>query len=865
MKKTNFLFLFLALTTVCYGQASEIFSAGEYINNPVWAGSSSQFTVNSSGQLQLNSSGFGASYLSTAFVASSLSNYEWQAYVKQSFSPSESNYGRLYLATDQSDLTQPLNGYFLQFGEKLNNDAIELFRQNGSSLPVSVCRGTNGKIANSFAVRVKVTHDSTGLWKLFVDYAGGTNFILDASATDTGITSSSYFGVRCTYTASNATKYYYNDFYAGPLLVDRTPPAVSSVLVTSANSLSVVFSEAIDKLSAETIGNYSANQSLGSPGSASLQPDGKTVLLSFSTNFQNGIQTQLTVSHVKDLAGNEMVPATFPFVFFVAVPPHGKDIIFSEIFADPSPQVGLPAQEYVEIYNRSNSPFNLSGWKFSDGVSTTTFPSQVILPNQYWVVCASTNKNLFVSYGNVLGVSNFPTLNDTGDNLTLRTPGNQTIDSVNYTLEWYHDTDKQQGGWSLEIIDVNNPCSGLDNWTASEDATGGTPGRQNSVYANKPDLTGPLLVSVAAISATQINLTFNETLEKDLSQVSISLSPAVGIQKIGFGNPARTQLSVQLSTALLPRQLYTASVSNLTDCSGNWVQPEFSRWSFALPEPADSLDIVINEVLFNPRTGGVDFVEIYNQSPKYLNLKNWALANYESGAAVKFKVITGSDFILPPAGYLALTSGVATLASHYPNANQKFLFTTSLPSLPDQAGTVAVVSNQGMVVDHFAYTEKMHSSFLKNKEGVSLERISFTEKTNEASNWKSAASSSGFATPGYANSNARPDSKFNDHAVTVEPEIFSPAAPGLDFSKINYKFDQSGLAANIKILDVDGRLIKTLANNETLNYEGFFRWDGDQDDGSRARTGYYVVWFEVYDAGGGLTLFRKRVVVGNRW
>jgi len=855
-------FLFVVtFATVCSAQVTDSFSDGDFISNPVWSGTSASFIVNSSNQLQLNAAGTGTSFLSTAFAATSLNNFEWQAYVKQSFSPSATNYGRIYLVSDQADLTQPLNGYYLQFGEALNNDAIELFRQNGLT-SASVCRATNGAIANSFALRIKVTRDSTGLWKLLVDYAGGTNFVVDASGTDAAINSSSYLGVSCLYTASNATKFYYDDFYAGPVQVDTTPPTVSSTQVTSANSLTILFSEAVEKNSAETIGNYSADHSIGSPASASLQADGKTVNLSFTANFQNGIQNQLTVTNVKDLAGNAMIATGFSFLFFQQGPVHPKDIIISEIFPDPSPQVGLPAQEYIEIYNRGNSPFDIGGWKFSDGVSTTTFTSRIILPNQYWVVCASANTGLFAGFGNVIGAANFPTLNNDGDNLTLRDNHGQTIDSVNYSLGWYHDVDKQEGGWSLEIIDVNNKCSGLDNWAASEDPSGGTPGRQNSVFASKPDLIGPELISVVASSATQINLTFNEVLEKDLSHVGILLSPAIGVYKVFFANTALTQLTVLLNSSLQARQLYTVHVTNLADCSGNFIQPEYSQLSFVLPEQADSLDVVINEVLFNPRPGGVDFVEVFNRSHKFLNLKNWKLGNFESGLPVKLTAITATDFILPPAGYLAFTSNPATLSSQFPNTALSFLFKTSLPSLPDNAGSVTVINDQGLVIDHFAYTQNMHSSFIKDPEGVSLERISFTEKTNDAANWKSANSSAGFATPGYVNSNSRPDSKFNDNAVTVDPEVFSPWVPGQDFSKINYKFDQSGIAANIKILDVNGRLIKTLANNETLGYEGFFRWDGDRDDGSYARVGYYVVWFEVFDTSGSLRIFRKRAVIG---
>jgi hypothetical protein len=269
----------------------------------------------------------------------------------------------------------------------------------------------------------------------------------------------------------------------------------------------------------------------------------------------------------------------------------------------------------------------LAGWKLSDGTSTATFSKKIILPNQYWIICSTSNASLYSGYGNVIGVGNFPTLNNSSDKITFRDSNGKTIDSIAYNLDWYHDTDKQDGGWSVEIIDINNFCSEVENWVASEDPSGGTPGKQNSVNANKPDLAGPQLLSFSLQSSTSLKLFFNEKLEKDLSASVFESIPQISISNKSFVDSSLREVIIELAQPLEFRTRYTLSASNLYDCSGNIIQPDFSQVSFMLPEAADSLDVIVNEVLFNPKTGGVDFVEIYNQSPKYINLKNWKLGN----------------------------------------------------------------------------------------------------------------------------------------------------------------------------------------------------------------------------------------------
>jgi Flagellar hook capping protein len=285
----------------------------------------------------------------------------------------------------------------------------------------------------------------------------------------------------------------------------------------------------------------------------------------------------------------------------------------------------------------------------------------------------------------------------------------------------------------------------------------------------------------------------------------------------------------------------------------------FNKLEFAQTEASDSLDIVINEILFNPRSGGVDFVEIYNNSPKFIDLKNATVSNFVEGSTENIKTITTENFIFKPATYLVLTTDPQLLKSYYPSGSENVFFKTDLPTLPDDEGTVAI-NVGGKVIDFFAYSSDYHSPLLKDDEGVSLERIFFSGVTNDPNNWKSCNASSGYATPGLLNSNSKPASFTEENAVVIEPEVFSPQQ---DFTKINYKFDQSNYSANVKILDAEGRLIKEIANNQTLSFEGFFRWDGDRDDGTKARMGYYTVWVEVFDLTGMVKTFRKRVVVSS--
>ncbi len=580
-----------------FAQVTENFSDGDFTSNPTWSGDAAEFTVNTSNQLQLNATVAGASYLSTAATFTSLNNMEWRCYVKQTFPPSSSNYGRVYLASDQANLEGPLNGYYLQFGEALGNDAVELFQQTGTT-STSICRGTNAQIAASFTVGVKVTRDAAGLWNLYVDAAGGTNYVLGGSGTNTTYNASQFAGFATVYTVGNITKFFYDDFTIAPIVVDVTPPTIVSNTIISSTQLDVLFNEAVQLGTAQTITNYSANNGLGNPSLATRDASNLALVhLTFATPFGNSVANTLTVTNVEDAFANAITTATTSFTYVAPVVLGYKDLIINEIYADPSPVVNLTAAEFIEIYNRSSNTYNLNGVKFSDVLTGTgaTFGSYVLNPNEYVIICPSADVAQFtaLSYTNVLGVSSFPSLNNTGDNLYLKSSTGVVVDSVNYLDTWYQDAVKKNGGWTLELINpnLNASCNQTTNWIASTDIDGGTPGFLNSVYSIAPDLVGPTIVSATIIDASHITVCLDDVVSATQLTTTINyvITGGIGSPTSATATSGNMCATLALPSNMINNTTYTITISGITDCSGNAVSPNTIAFTYTADVTAPQL------------------------------------------------------------------------------------------------------------------------------------------------------------------------------------------------------------------------------------------------------------------------------------
>ncbi|QIX61176.1 hypothetical protein HER32_08275 [Hymenobacter sp. BT18] len=849
-------------------QLTESFTDGNFTQNPAWAGDAASFEVNAQLQLQANGPATTGTVLQLSTASTTANGATWEFYANLKLATSSGNYADVWLLSEQADLKGAGNrGYFVRLGG--TPDEVSLFRKDASGSPVYVVNGRDQSLnsATNNLARVRVTRSLADGWTLEVDYTGtGQSYQLEGIGEDNTYLQSNYLGVLLTYSSSNSRNFLFDDFK----VTDRLAPSVVRATPTAARQLDVVFDEAV--ATPQATGSYQLN---GDPAVLTATRDAQNqnvVHLTLAADLPTG-SNALVLRNIADLAGNVLAgPFTLSFTNSgFAILPGVNQVVITEILADETPVVGLPASEYLEIHNPTANIINLSGVRLLKPGSSgnpAVFPATAtLLPGEYAVVCGSTRAEQFASYGKVFGVSNFPSLSNGGDQLVLRSPAGQTLFEVRYSDTWYKDSEKHEGGWALEMIDTTNPCGGLENWTASTDPSGGTPGRANAVRTANADNRPAALQRALALTATSIRLFFSEKLDS-VAAANPALYSVNGqsIAQVAPISPDFRAIDLTLTSPLQPSQPVTVSVQRTTDCVGNATGAAATA-TVALPSAAARGDVVINEILFNPRTGGYDFVELLNRSAKYINLQGWQLGNEKPDGVVDASAISEVPFVLAPGQLVVLTERPDVVQAQYPTSAEPtaFLEVDDLATFPDDAGIVTLFDRSGAPFERVPYSAKQHLALLDDVNGVSLERIR-ADGGNDAANYHSAAASVGYATPGRRNSQLQEDPA-GTKLFSVEPELFTPDADGQqDFTTLNYTLDQTGYAASVTIYDAQGRPVRKLVRNETLATKGFVQWDGLTDQGRKAGVGIYVLHIELFRPNGGTKReYKRTVVVGARF
>ena len=153
-------------------------------------------------------------------------------------------------------------------------------------------------------------------------------------------------------------------------------------------------------------------------------------------------------------------------------------ILINEIFykaAEPTPPTLPSGEQWIELYNKSASPVDVSGWSFSEGVSYT-FPALTppIPPSGYLVV--AWNPTTFAGlHSGVTALGPWSgSLSGSGETVKLTDVNGNIADEVRYHdggrwSEW-----ADGGGSSLELRDPNADNSKGEAWDASDESAQST-------------------------------------------------------------------------------------------------------------------------------------------------------------------------------------------------------------------------------------------------------------------------------------------------------------------------------------------------------------------------------------------------------
>lgn len=336
-----------------------------------------------------------------------------------------------------------------------------------------------------------------------------------------------------------------------------------------------------------------------------------------------------------------------------------------------------------------------------------------------------------------------------------------------------------------------------------------------------------------------------------LGDLDIEIDPNLSIDEAILDQDDAAKLQVTFTEEMVDGIVYETSFnSEVYDCAGNALSLS-DTIKFGIPQEVAPFDIVINEILYHPATGGVDFVELYNRSEKIIALNDLQLANLDPFNP-KIENIE-SERLLLPNDYLLMSEFPPDIKERYNVKDEEAIFVFDLPSFPTQSGNVSLLKNQLVgttVIDSFNYHDDLHYQLLDKTQGISLERINFDVLSNDA-NWHSAASLAGNATPGYKNSQFNNDRIATNEFIKLNSKSFSPDGDGFeDFLLIEYELEKPGYTGTLTMYDAEGRKIRTIVNNELLGLTGTIKWDGITNDGNSAKMGIYIVVFSVFHADG---------------
>ncbi len=527
-------------------------------------------------------------------------------------------------------------------------------------------------------------------------------------------------------------------------------------------------------------------------------------------------------------------------------------VVINELMTNPNDELGLPDRQYIELYNTTNNAIDISNWQISVNATLTTIANYILPPDGYVCLCSkSAEADMAKVTAAIATTQKALTLTKNSGRVVLRNAQGKVADYVDYSIDMFGGTFKNDGGWSIERIDPFNISANNNNFVPSVSPQGGTPSARNSVDGSLPDDIAPHILSlIPNATADTLHLALSEPIDTATFRNTFTIDNNEQPLRIASTDDVTlTRFSIALNQPLRRHQIYHVSNIWATDYAGNQITDCIVQTAIA--EKAQPKQIVINEIMSTASPTINDYIEIYNPTTDVFNLYDICFGQIKNAQLSSCNRICNYNRLFFPGEYIVVCADSTSLTEAYNVPNKQYIVSNAKFSNLPSEGEVAISNILGEIIDNVPYTEKMHSQLITDTHNVALERIMTNAASDTPQNWTSASALSGYATPTAINSQNR-DNKFQP-TTNIEQVVrrFSPNADGIDDNMVlSTNFADGEWIATMRIYAPNGVLIATPYNNTPLPVSGELIWNGQNTQGTIMPHGTYIIMVSVWQTGG---------------
>ncbi len=743
------------LNSFAFCQVSEDFSDGEFLHHPQWVKDTGRFWVNNQKLLQSkihNKS-------DTAFLATAnqiLLNGVWEFYVQVNTDPSTSNQLRIYLGNNQPNLDSSGNGYFLQIGETGSNDSYDLYKKTGKTITKIIDGPPKVRqYADTLKSWFYIIHRVDGYWELYSRNNPLDMWNSEGNCFDRTHRISNYMGVSVKHTSTRSDKFLVDNIQCYPYEIDTSAPEYMDIEIID-STIYVLFSEEIDTPLLKNLLAYSLNNTI-KPSAVNLNQTNPSLIEIKFNHLISGGRLSLEIPALSDLLGNKNDTSyKISYNYIAPVRYKKNDVFISEFLPDPTPPVDLPESEFIEWYNSTNNDINLENWSFVNGSSNIKLKPYILRAKSVVIFCKSSDTSLWKTYGNVIGLSTWPSVNNTAGSLKIIDKYGVVIDELSYQNTWYKNKTKAAGGYSLECTQAIKKCDGIYVWEASSSVKGGSPGSLNSLWnLNQPSF---YVYQFDFLNDSSIYIRFSSSVDSLLANIKSNfvLNSTSNPKKIEKVNDYYTEYILQFNDKFRNNKSYQLNLSKIKTCDG--IKLDEPNYSFVYRNSDDTSLIKVNELMIDPSPSvglaEVEYIELFNTTSNYVNLSSYQLI-------ISTTKLILPNYVLKPGEYLLIGSNNDSVELKKYGA---FIGFSSFPSLSNSSATISLYNKMNRLIDRVSYRSSWYRDPIKLDGGWSLELIDPYNRCIDINRWTASIHKKG-GTPGAKNSVANFNMNKNDLSI----------------------------------------------------------------------------------------------------